>query len=230
MRELKHFPVKVDFPVYCAGFNPAGDVLLGGGGGSQNSGVKNKLALYKLDIAKDTFERIVEIELNKNEDAPTCMTFHNEDNIVACGINSSAEDIEAGKNRNCRIFRYSNDKIELTNMVQTITSTSTEDYQKVIAFSRDNKLLATGGTDSKLTILKYPLLEAAFPPVNFDRQEVYDLDFNPTGDQIAVASPKVLQILSTKDGVYSKMECHHMGKKYDEDRLEKTNHHVRNEV
>ncbi|CAG8533322.1 3285_t:CDS:2 [Acaulospora morrowiae] len=80
--------------------------------------------------------------------------------------------------------------------------------------------------------MKYPSLEVAFPPVNFNKQEIYDLDFNSAGDQvkfypsllqktfmhnhyllnrgkpyfqIAVSSTKVLQILSTKDGkcIYS---------------------------
>lgn len=51
------------------------------------------------------------------------------------------------------------------------------------AFSQDGKLLATGGTDSKLTVLNYPSLRVAFPPVNFNKQEIYDLDFDPTGNQ-----------------------------------------------
>ena len=51
------------------------------------------------------------------------------------------------------------------------------------AFSQDGKLLATGSTDSKLTVLKYPSLDVAFPPVNFNKQEIYDLDFDSTGNQ-----------------------------------------------
>ncbi|CAG8533302.1 3284_t:CDS:2, partial [Acaulospora morrowiae] len=106
-------------------------------------------ALYKVDITANNFEKIVETELNENEDTPTCLTFHHEDNIFACSINSSVEGIEAGENQNCRIFRYSNNGIELIKAVQTMTSTNADDYQKTIAFSNDNKLLATGGTDSK---------------------------------------------------------------------------------
>ena len=54
------------------------------------------------------------------------------------------------------------------------------------AFSQDGKLLATGGTDSKLTVLKYPSLSIAFTPVNFNKQEIYDLDFDPTGNQASL--------------------------------------------
>jgi prolactin regulatory element-binding protein len=53
----------------------------------------------------------------------------------------------------------------------------------VAAFSKDGKLLATGSTDGKLAVLKYPSLDIAFPPVNFNKQEIYDLDFDSTGNQ-----------------------------------------------
>jgi len=79
-----------------------------------------------------------------------------------------------------------------------------DDYQRVTAFSQDGKLLATGGTDSKLTVLKYPSLDVVFPPVNFNKQEIYDLDFDPTGNQLLVVSVNTLKILSTKKG-----ECIH---------------------
>ncbi|CAG8513437.1 7064_t:CDS:10 [Rhizophagus irregularis] len=163
-RTIEKFSTKVDFPVYCTGFTPSGDILLGGGGGSGNTGVKNKLALFKLKIPEKTIEKLTETILSGEEDRPTCIAFHNEENIFSCGINSSEEKIIIGENNNCRIFKYSNEKIELVKTIQTMTSTNVDDYQKVTAFSQDGKLLATGGTDSKLTVLNYPSLRVAFPP------------------------------------------------------------------
>ncbi|CAG8543026.1 7764_t:CDS:2 [Funneliformis mosseae] len=153
------------------GFTPSGEVLLGGGGGPGNTGVTNKLVLLKCKLSERTLEQVVEVILDKEEDRPTCIAMHNEENIFTCGINSTAEQILQGFNKNCRIFEYSNE------------NTNEDDYQKVAAFTQDGKLLATGGTDSKLTVLKYPSLDVAFPPVNFSKQEIYDLDFDSTGNQ-----------------------------------------------
>ncbi|CAI2176012.1 13452_t:CDS:10 [Funneliformis geosporum] len=177
-RTLEKFSIKVDFPVYCAGFTPSGEVLLGGGGGPGNTGVNNKL------LSEKTLEQVVEVILNKEEDRPTCIAIHNEDNIFACGINSTAEKINHGSNNNCRIFEYSNE------------NTNEDDYQKVAAFTQDGKLLATGGTDSKLAVLKYPSLDVAFPPVNFSKQEIYDLDFDSTGNQVVRIDCKMFLLSS----------------------------------
>ncbi|CAG8590552.1 12211_t:CDS:10, partial [Dentiscutata heterogama] len=194
-------------------FDHAGKVIIGGGGGVERTGVKNKLVLYKVNekilekssetLEKDEkiLEKLSELELEEGDDSPQCIAFHSEENIISCGINSSLEKMKTGENQNCRIFRYSDERIELINTTQTIRVDINEDYyQKATAFNHNGKLLATGGSDSKLTVLKYPSLDVAFPPVNFDKQEIYDVDFNSTGDQVAVVSEKLLRILSTKDG------------------------------
>ncbi|KAF0477758.1 WD40 repeat-like protein [Gigaspora margarita] len=212
MRTFKCFSDKVGFPVYCAGFDHADKVIIGGGGGVEKTGIKNKLELYKvnekilkssetLEKDKKILEKLSEIEFEDGNDSPQCITFHSEENIISCGINSSIEKIKTGENQNCRIFSYSDERIELIKTAQTIGANIDEDYyQKATAFSHNGKLLATGGTDSKLTVLKYPSLDVAFPPVNFNKQEIYDIDFNSTGDQIVAASEKILRILSTRNG------------------------------
>ncbi|RIA98720.1 WD40-repeat-containing domain protein [Glomus cerebriforme] len=199
-RTLTKFSVKVDFPVYCTVFTPSGEILLGGGGGTGNTGVKNKLVLFEPKLSEKSLEKLTETILSGEEDRPTCIALHTKENIFSCNINSSEEKIKIGENNNCRIFQYSNEKIELIRTVQTITSTNEDDYQRVNAFSQNGKLLATGGTDSKLTVLKYPSLNIAFPPLNFNKQEIYDLDFDSTGNQLLVVSANTLKILSTKKG------------------------------
>ncbi|RHZ45448.1 hypothetical protein Glove_674g5 [Diversispora epigaea] len=202
---MQTFKLRVDFPVYCAGFSPAGDILIGGGGGSVKTGIKNKFELYKLNITEKTpFEKITELELKRNEDAPSCLAFHPEENVIACSINSPKEKIELGENKNCRTFEYSNNKIKSIKEIQTITSKNEYDFQRVTNFSSNGKFIAIGGTDSKLTVLKYPSFEAVFPPLNFNKQEVYDADFNPACDQVVAISTKILRILSIKNG-----ECIH---------------------
>ncbi|CAG8726942.1 12609_t:CDS:10, partial [Ambispora leptoticha] len=183
-----------------AGFSPAGELLIGGGGGASRTGVKNKLVLYNLQVTNWKIDKLSEIELAMDEDAPSGMAFHPEDNVVACAINSNEETIKAGENQNCRIFRYSNEKIQLVNKIQTLTSKDPNDYQKVTAFSKDGRYLATGGSDSRLTVLKYPSLDVAFPPMNYDQKEIYDVDFDTTGKQVVAISPKALRVWSTQNG------------------------------
>ncbi|PKY40453.1 WD40 repeat-like protein [Rhizophagus irregularis] len=142
-RTIEKFSTKVDFPVYCTGFTPSGDILLGGGGGSGNTGVKNKLALFKLKIPEKTIEKLTETILSGEEDRPTCIAFHNEENIFSCGINSSEEKIIIGENNNCRIFKYSNEKIELVKTIQTMTSTNVDDYQLLVVSVNTLKILST---------------------------------------------------------------------------------------
>ncbi|CAG8499378.1 1123_t:CDS:10 [Paraglomus brasilianum] len=200
MPKVEHFTASAGFPVYCTAFNPAGELLVGGGGGQSSSGVQNKLALYKVDPTAKKIEQLTEYKLEKGEDAPMSMAIHPEDNVVACGINGTEESIKAGENYNCRIFNYYNEKIDLVDKKQTSSSTDPEDYLKVIRFSKDGKLLALGGTDSKLTVYKYPSLAPAFPPINYNKETIYDLDFSSDGKQITALSEKTLGVWATEDG------------------------------
>ncbi|CAJ0906131.1 368_t:CDS:10 [Entrophospora sp. SA101] len=159
-------------------------------------------ALYKIKISEKAIDQLSELLLDEGDDTPSSAAFHKTDNVVACGINSSKENIEIGKNYNCRIFEYSSNRIELKNKVQTITSTNLEDdiRQRVSTFSEDGKFLAVGSTDGKLTVLKYPSLQVAFPSVRFHQQELYDANFNSNGSQIVVVSNKTMRIFSTENG------------------------------
>ncbi|CAG8508862.1 9469_t:CDS:10 [Ambispora gerdemannii] len=207
MPKIEKHSWDIDFPVYCAGFSPAGELLIGGGGGASKTGV-----LYSLQVTNWKLDKLSEIELATDEDAPSSMAFHPEDNVIACAINSNEEKIKAGENQNCRIFRYSNEKIQSVNRIQTLTSKNPNDYQKVTAFSKDGRYLATGGSDSRLMVLKYPSLDVAFPPVNYDQKEIYDVDFDTTGKQLCAygllktenaSRPLIVLFLKKLRNVYS---------------------------
>ncbi|KAG9285335.1 hypothetical protein G9A89_010810 [Geosiphon pyriformis] len=200
MPKLEKFFWDVGFPVYCAGFNASGELLIGGGGGAGRTGVKNKLVLYKVEFSKSNLIQLSEIELSSDEDTPVGMGFHPEYNIVVCGINSKKEKIQAGENENCRLFKYSNKKINLVKKLKTLSSTNPNDYQKVSVFSKDGRFLATGGTDSKLTVLKYPSLDLAFPPMTYDQDEIYDIDFDTSGKNVVAVSSNHLRVWSTRNG------------------------------
>jgi prolactin regulatory element-binding protein len=91
------------FPVYSAAFLSPNDLVLGGGGGTSKSGIKNKLRLYHIGEGR-ALELVNELELEKGEDAPMSMAAHEETKRLVCGVNSTEELQEKGLNENCRAF------------------------------------------------------------------------------------------------------------------------------
>lgn len=60
-----------------------------------------------------------------------------------------------------------------------------DDAQKVTAFSRSTPpLLAAGSTDSQLSLVTYPDLENVLPTLQYEKEEIYDADFNDAGDMV----------------------------------------------
>ncbi|KAF9578926.1 hypothetical protein BGW38_005034, partial [Lunasporangiospora selenospora] len=194
------FTHKVGTPIYCVGFTDDNNLILAGGGGAGRSGVKNKISIFKIDGQNKTLTPIVEKELSRDEDAPMSMAIHPKEQALAFGINSSENKIKAGENENCRIFQYSSEMIESVHNKKTLTSVNPDDYQKVVRFSRDGTLLATGGTDGVIALLKYPGLTPAIPMTQFKGHEILDIDFSSDGAHIAAVSSQNLWIISTEKG------------------------------
>ncbi|RUS32573.1 quinon protein alcohol dehydrogenase-like superfamily [Jimgerdemannia flammicorona] len=200
MGKPHHFLVNVDLPVFCLAFTPDNKLVVGGGGGPGRSGVNNKLVLYNIDAPKETAAEYASRLLSNEEDAPMCLSVHPEELIFACGINSQEKAIQAGDNKNLRMFKYGDNLIEPVKSVQTIESRQPIDYQKVARFSRDGKYLVTGTTDGRLTVLRYPSFKAAFPPINLDKKEVLDADVDAASDRIVAVTAKILRLMAVKDG------------------------------
>jgi prolactin regulatory element-binding protein len=55
----------------------------------------------------------------------------------------------------------------------------------VTAFNRTKpSLIAIGSTNSQLSVLTYPALEDVFPPITYDGEEIYDVDFDDSGEMV----------------------------------------------
>jgi len=172
------------FPVYSCAFVSANELVLGGGGGQSKTGIKNKLRLYRVD-GDNKLDLTHELELEKGEDAPMSMAAHPNDKQIACGINSSAEMLQGGKNQNCRVFDLADQKISLMHTQSTLSLKSTEDdFQKVTVFSPSGNLLAVGGAHD-ISLLHYPSLSLAANPIRLDEGEIYDATFSPTSLVVA---------------------------------------------
>ncbi|KAG5457480.1 MAG: WD40-repeat-containing domain protein [Olpidium bornovanus] len=91
-------------------------------------------------------------------------------------------------------------RLSQSDAVKTISSKTADDYQKAVAFSPNGKLIATGSSNGELAVLKYPSLKNAFPTSKFGEEEIYDLDFSPDSDRIAVLSDSSVRILLVDGG------------------------------
>lgn len=65
------------------------------------------------------------------------------------------------------------------------------DSQKVTAFSRtEPTLLAIGSTNSQLSVLSYPQFEEVFPSIEYEGEEIYDVDFDDSGEMVSSLAAK----------------------------------------
>ncbi|GAA6053269.1 hypothetical protein JCM3770_002687 [Rhodotorula araucariae] len=196
------FPLDVRFPVYSIAWTDDTSLVLAGGGGSSRTGVKNRISVYTLDLARRQLDLADEHDLSKDEDAPMTVAIHPQSKTLVAGINSSAAQLETGVNENLRVFSYDDKAIKYDKRKQTITSTDPDHYQKVTAFSRaapSSPLLAVGTTNSQLSLLTFPALEDVLPSLSYDGDEIYDADFNDDGDMLVGTSSNKLCVWSTKD-------------------------------
>jgi prolactin regulatory element-binding protein len=46
-------------------------------------------------------------------------------------------------------------------------------------------MVAIGSTNSQLSVLSYPELEDVFPSIDYEGEEIFDVDFNDTGDMVS---------------------------------------------
>ncbi|KAH8118333.1 WD40 repeat-like protein [Phellopilus nigrolimitatus] len=182
------------FPVYSAAFVGNDKLILGGGGGSSRSGIKNKLRLYEIPSV-DKFELISELELDKDEDTPMSMVA--DGSRIVCGINSSTEQLDKGINQNCRVYKIEKDTFNLTDVASTlrVTRANMEECQKVTAISPGRTLVAAAGTRD-LTILSYPTLVPAATPLRAEH-DIYDVSFSPTTVVVATTDELLIYVVPT---------------------------------
>ncbi|EED80759.1 predicted protein [Postia placenta Mad-698-R] len=118
---------------------------------------------------------------------------------IACGVNSSAENLKDGKNENCRVYTVKEDKIYPSNTQSTLELDSTEDdFQKVTVFSPTGSLLAVAGTHD-LSVLHYPSLSLAASPIHIDKGEIYDATFSSSTLVVATTVNLLVYALPPSD-------------------------------
>ncbi|KAF8592380.1 WD40 repeat-like protein [Ramaria rubella] len=195
------------FPVYSSAFLSNDLLVLGGGGGSGKSGVKNRMRLYQI-INDEKIELLNELQLGE-EDAPMSMAVHTGRMELVCGINSTIEQLQKGENENCRVYTVKDRKINLYRKSGTFQSNDAEDYQNVTAFSSTRDLLAVGSTKNEVALLWYnESFTPASLPIQLQRGQLYDVTFSPTS--LVVAATTHLDVYSlpkTRKGKTKKLDA-----------------------
>ncbi|AAW46170.1 hypothetical protein CNBK1430 [Cryptococcus deneoformans B-3501A] len=197
MTRTAHHPHPTpSFPVYCLDWADDANLVLGGGGGATRSGIQNKLKLCKVSKDGKYLSYLAELPLSNDEDAPMTMAIDKETKRIVTGINGSSSAVQAGNNDHCRVYSFSDNRIELVGGQKTIEADWSDDYpyQKFTVLSSSSKLLAVGSTDNRVSILHFPSLEPAAPAFSTD-SELVDLDWGgPEGEWLCVATTNALLI------------------------------------
>ncbi|OXC81751.1 prolactin regulatory element-binding protein [Cryptococcus neoformans var. grubii Br795] len=197
MTRTAHHPHPTpSFPVYCLDWADDAKLILGGGGGATRSGIQNKLKLCKVSKDGKSLSYLTELALSNDEDAPMTMAIDKKTTSIVTGINGPSSAIQAGNNDHCRVYSFSDNKIELVGGQKTIGADWSDDYpyQKFTVLSPSSKLLAVGSTDDRVSILHFPSLEPVVPAFSTD-SELVDLDWGgPEGEWLSVATTTALLI------------------------------------
>ncbi|PWY98916.1 WD40 repeat-like protein [Testicularia cyperi] len=106
MARTQHFPVQAKIPVYSVGFVNDDLLVYSGGGGAGRSGVTNAIVAARVNIPGQTIDKLDELKLSRDEDAPMTMAVNVHKSQIVCGINNPADQVKSGSNRPIRIFDY----------------------------------------------------------------------------------------------------------------------------
>ncbi|TVY84178.1 hypothetical protein LSUE1_G000948 [Lachnellula suecica] len=200
----------LSYPLYDCDFDPldSSRLVVGGGGGAGRSGVGNKITL--LDTSKTgEITEAAEVVLSREEDNVTSLAVGRRKGnatLVYAGVNSSPQDVAAGKNRHFRTFalegvaRKGQVKAGVEEKAgahsfaevsrETLFSGKEKDiYQRILRLSRPylDKLqlgaVATGLSKSSEIVL----FDTATSPTKTwgsvqSNKEAVDVDFLQTGD------------------------------------------------
>lgn len=207
---------RVDFPLYAISVLSPRHVMVGGGGGAANTGVKNGLQVFEISC---TGEQVVGESVTRH--------FTGEFSVYSMAVKPAGNNNEggrvtvaAGHGQYCQLYSLSLDrergggeeagdglrhrgngrasgagvqeeaklvyKVEPLKRVQTDFHPK-EPHGKVIRISGNGKLLATGGDDGHLRVWSFPEL-AKVHDFSTHEKEIDDIDFSPDSSKLISVS------------------------------------------
>ncbi|GAC98519.1 hypothetical protein PHSY_006113 [Pseudozyma hubeiensis SY62] len=177
MARTQHFPVQAKIPIYSVGFVDENVIVYSGGGGAGRSGVTNAVVAARVDLAAQSIDKLDELKLSRDEDAPMAMSVNTAKSQLVCGINNAADDVKQGTNQPVRIFDYT---LQQSAAPQKAASTEAEKP----AFSADKGKAKQQDVKVELRFTK----AASSMHIQDPEQYVKVVAFSPNGRMLAVAS------------------------------------------
>ncbi|KAL5553422.1 hypothetical protein UlMin_040823 [Ulmus minor] len=169
-------------------------VVLAGGGGEGNSGIPNAVVVSEFDFASYSLSDQPVLRHRTDSDLPYRMAVHPGGEGLVCAFPES-----------CRLFKWNGEngseghRLGLQPSERVLTALEDVGQQLALAFNNDGSLLASGGEDGNLRVIKWPSLETILNEAKV-HSRVKDLQFSPDGKlliSLGDVSCKVWDVISS---------------------------------
>ncbi|KAF5101799.1 hypothetical protein D0Z00_000661 [Geotrichum galactomycetum] len=213
--------INLKYPVFAAHFLSDTRLIVAGGGGEGNNGIKNKISLLDITSGSEhtpastsTIDVVAEYELPKSEDNPTSFAIDRAEGLVYAGVNRDMERVKKKDNDHLRILELSedaatSDKIAF-DQVQTksiFASGSIDEFQKITKFQATQNLLAISNSVEPGTLVVLNTVEKDNIELNINYTHIVkngyinDFDVYDDNDYLVYATSERLVLLELATGV-----------------------------
>ncbi|KAM5567024.1 hypothetical protein ABKV19_015243 [Rosa sericea] len=150
-------------------------IVLAGGGGEGNSGVKNAVVLIQFHPASTSISHEPVAKLGLGSDLPYRMAVHPGADGLICAFPESCSWFEWEKE-----LKEGAHKLSVKQSDRVFKQLQDVGQQLALAFNKEGSVLATGGEDGNLRVFKWPSMEIMFTEAQAHRT-VKQLDFSHDG-------------------------------------------------
>ncbi|XP_050372377.1 SEC12-like protein 2 [Argentina anserina] len=150
-------------------------IVLAGGGGEGNSGVKNAVVLVRFDPASTSISHEPVAKLSLGSELPYRMAVHPGVDGLVCAFPESCSWLVWEKE-----VKEGAHKLSVKQSDRVLEQLQNVGQQLALTFNKDGSVLATGGEDGKVRVFKWPSMETMFTE-DQAHKTVKQLDFSHDG-------------------------------------------------
>lgn len=189
----------IGYPLYGAQFADNDTLIVTGGGGEGNNGIKNKMSHVAIKGKK--LAVVDEFEFPGVNDSPTAFDYKK--GVALVSMNAASETVKKGDNKHLKKFAFNKDEekkqFKFLQSVDTEKSTNPDDYQKLILMSEDGTtaICVSSAVPSVLRVIDVDTLTVK-QSFKEEEAEIKDASLSPSGSAIAYVTEKKLVLFSFK--------------------------------